>query len=145
MHLFIVVVQVPRCVWLFVTPWSAACRATTPPIPHHFLKFTKFKSIASVMLSSHLILWYPLLFLPSVIPSIRDFSSESAVCIRWPKYWSFSVSIYLHICFSSIIGTVLNVSVHRVFAYVLDYLLRRNSWNDVYESKHCWEKLERNK
>ena len=48
--------------------------------------------IASVMLSSHLILWRPLLLLPSVFPSIRDFSCESSVCIRWPKYWSFSIS-----------------------------------------------------
>ena len=50
-------------------------------------------SIASVMPSSHLTLWYSLLFLPSIFPSIRDFSNESAVWIRWPKYWSFSFSI----------------------------------------------------
>ena len=48
--------------------------------------------IWSVMLSSYLILWCPLLLLPSVFPSIRDFSSESSVCIRWPKYWSFNIS-----------------------------------------------------
>ena len=53
----------------------------------------KFMSIASVMSSSHLILWCPLLLLPPVFPSIRDFSNESAVRIRWPKYWSFSFSI----------------------------------------------------
>ena len=52
----------------------------------------KFMSTASVMPSSHLILWCPLLLLPSIFPSIKDFS-ESAVCIRWPKYWSFSFSI----------------------------------------------------
>ena len=50
-------------------------------------------SIVSVMPSSHLTLWYPLLFLPSNFPSIRDFSKESAVWIRWPKYWSFNFSI----------------------------------------------------
>ena len=50
----------------------------------------KFMSIASVMPSSHLILWCPLL-LPSIFPSIRDFSNESAIHIRWPKYWSFSI------------------------------------------------------
>ena len=53
----------------------------------------KFMSIASVIPSSHLILWYPLFLLPSIFPSIRDFSNESSVCIRWPKYWSFSFSI----------------------------------------------------
>ena len=52
----------------------------------------KFLSIVSMMPSSHLILWYPLLLLPSIFPSIRDFSNESAVHIRWPKYWSFSFS-----------------------------------------------------
>ena len=50
-------------------------------------------SIVSVMPSSHLIFWHPLLLLSSILPSIRDFSSESAVCIRWSKYWSFSFSI----------------------------------------------------
>ena len=50
-------------------------------------------SIASVMPSSHLILWRPLLLLPSIFPSIRDFSNESAVRIRWPKYWSFGFSV----------------------------------------------------
>ena len=57
------------------------------------LKFAKFMSIASVMLSSHLTLWCPSLLLPSFFPIIRDFSNESAVCIRWPKYWSFSIGI----------------------------------------------------
>ena len=61
-------------------------------VPHHLLK-PKYMSIASVMPSSHLILWCPLLLLPSVFPSIRDFSNESAVRIRWPKYWSFSINI----------------------------------------------------
>ena len=50
-------------------------------------------SIASVMPPNHLILWCPLLLLPSIFPSIRVFSSESALCIRWPKYWSFSFNI----------------------------------------------------
>ena len=50
-------------------------------------------SIALVMRSSHLILWYPLLLLPSIFPSVRNFTNESAVCIRWPKYYSFSFSI----------------------------------------------------
>ena len=54
----------------------------------------KFTSIESVMLSNHLILCHPLLLLPSIFPSIRVFSSESGLCIRWPKYWSFSISPY---------------------------------------------------
>ena len=52
----------------------------------------KFMSTALVMPSSHLILWCPVLLLPSIFPSIKDFSNELAVCIRWPKYWSFSFS-----------------------------------------------------
>ena len=55
------------------------------PVPHHLLKFAKFMSIASVVLSSHLTLWFPLLLLSSIFQIIRDFSSESAVCIRWSK------------------------------------------------------------
>ena len=52
----------------------------------------RFMSIQSLMLSNHLVLCCPLLLLPSIIPIIKDFSSESALCIRWPKYWSFSFS-----------------------------------------------------
>ena len=78
-------------VWLFVTPWIAACQASlsitnsrSPPKP---------MSIELVMPSDHLILCHPLLLLPSIFPSIRVFSNESALCIRWPKYWSFSFHI----------------------------------------------------
>ena len=64
---------------------------STPDLPvHHQLKLM---SIESVMTSSHLILCCPLLFPPSIFPSIRVFSNESVLCIRWPKYWSFSFSI----------------------------------------------------
>ena len=68
---------------------------STPGLPvHHQLpEFTKLTSIESVMPSSHLILCRPLLLLPPSPPSIRVFSNESALCIRWPKYWSFSFSI----------------------------------------------------
>ena len=55
-------------------------------------RLPKFMSIASLMPSNHLILWCPLLLLRSIFPRIRDFSNESAICIRWPKYWSFSFS-----------------------------------------------------
>ena len=63
------------------------------PVLHHFPELVKLKSIESVMPSNHLILCHPLLLLPSIFPSIRVFSDESVLCIRWPKYWSFSYSI----------------------------------------------------
>ena len=73
-------------------PWTAACQASpsliiSPSLP-------KFISIVLVMSSSHLILWCPLLLLPLISSSIRDFSNESTLRIRWPKYWSFNFSIY---------------------------------------------------
>ena len=73
------------------TPWTTAHQASLSLTISQSLP--KFMSIALVMPSSHLILWHPLLLLPSIFPSTRDFSNESAVCIRWPKYWSFSFSI----------------------------------------------------
>ena len=87
----VVVVQSLSCVWPFVNPSSAALQAT--------LSFTmsqsllKHASIESVMLSNYLILCCPFLLLPLIFPSIRVFSSESAVHIRWAKDWSFSFSI----------------------------------------------------
>ena len=63
------------------------------PVHHQLLEFTQTQSIESVMPSNHLILCHPLLFLPSIFPSIRVFSNESALCIRCPKFWSFSFSI----------------------------------------------------
>ena len=84
-------VQSLSCVWLSVTPWTTACQASlsitisqSPPKP---------MSIESMMPSNHLILCCPLLLRPSVFPSLRVFSSESALCIRWPEYWSFGFSI----------------------------------------------------
>ena len=76
---------------LFVTPWTAARQASLSITNSRSL--LKLISIESVMPSNHLILCCPLLLLPSVFPSIRVFSSESALRIRWPKYWSFSFSI----------------------------------------------------
>ena len=63
------------------------------PVHHHSWSLLKLMSIQLVMPSNHLILCHPLLFLPSILPSIRIFSSESVLHIRWPKYWSFSFSI----------------------------------------------------
>ena len=76
---------------LFVTPWTAAHQASMS-ITNSQSTLT-LMSLESVMPSNHLILCYPLLLLPSIFPSIRVFSNESVLCIRWPKYWSFSFSI----------------------------------------------------
>ena len=76
-----------------MTPWTAACQASLSITNSQSL--LKLMSIESVMPSNHLILCHPLLFLPSIFLSIRAFSNESAVHIRWSKYWSFSFSISL--------------------------------------------------
>ena len=76
---------------LFATPWTAACQASSSITNSRSLP--KLMSIESVMPSNHLILSRPLLLLPSIFPSIRVFSNESALCIRWPKYWSFSFNV----------------------------------------------------
>ena len=86
------VVQSPSCVRLFTTPWTAGCQGFL--VSHHLQEFAKSMSIESVISYNHLILCCPLLLLPSVFPSIRAFSNDSAFRIRWPKkYWSFSFSI----------------------------------------------------
>ena len=87
---YFVVVQLLSHVQLFVTPWTAARQAS--------LSFTtsqsllKLMSNESVIPSNHLVLCHPLLLLPSVLPSLRVFSNELALHIRWPKYWRFSIS-----------------------------------------------------
>ena len=87
----VVAIQLLSCVQLFATPCTAACQAS--------LSFTiswsllKFISTESVMPSNHHILSHPLLLLPSILPIIRVFFIELALCIRWPKYWDFSFSI----------------------------------------------------
>ena len=92
-HIFLnntVVIQSLSCALLFVTLWTEALQAS--------LSFTiswillKLMSLELMMPSNHLILCHPLLLFPSIFPSIRVFSSELALCIRWPKYWSFSIS-----------------------------------------------------
>ena len=88
--IIVVVVQLLSHDQLSVTPWTAACQAS--------LSFTtsrsllKLMSIEWVMPSNHPDLYYPLLLLPSIFPSSRIFSNELALCIRWQKYWSFSIS-----------------------------------------------------
>ena len=88
---FLTSVQSLSCVQLFVTPWTAACPASlfiTSP-----WSLLNIMSIELVMPSNHLIFCRSLLLPPSIFPSIRVFSNESALCIRWPKYWSLSFSI----------------------------------------------------
>ena len=84
-------VQLLSHVQLFATPWTAACQASLSITNSQSL--LKLMSIESVMPSSHLILCRPLLLLPSIFPSISVFFNESALRIRWPKYWRFSFSI----------------------------------------------------
>ena len=75
----------------FVTQWTALCQASLSITNSQSLH--KLMSIDSVMPSNHLILCHPLLLLLSIFPSIKVFSNQSVLCIRWPKYWSFSFSI----------------------------------------------------
>ena len=79
------------CARLFATPWNAACQASLSFIISRSL--LKLMSAEWVMSSNHLVLCCPLLLLPSIFPSIRVFSNESTLCVRWPKYWHFSFSI----------------------------------------------------
>ena len=85
----VAVVQSLTHVWLFATPWMAACQASLPLTVSW--RLPKFMSIELVMLSNCLILCRPLLLLPLIFPSIRVFSNESFIHIRWPKHWSFSI------------------------------------------------------
>ena len=83
-------------VWLFATPWTAAHWAS--------LSITNSQSLLKLMSSNHLILCHPLLFLPSILPSIKVFSNESVLRIRGPKYWSFSFSIIFSNEYSGLIS-----------------------------------------
>ena len=84
-------VQLLSCAWIFATPWNTAQQASLSIT--NFRSSLRLMSIESVMPSSHLILCHPLLLLPPIPPSIRVFSNESTLCMRWSKYWSFSFSI----------------------------------------------------
>ena len=116
-----IVLQLLSCVQLFAIPWTAAPQAS--------LSFTisqsllKLMSIESMMPSNHLILCHPLL-LSSVFPSIRVFSSQLAVLIRWPKYWSFSFSISASSEYSGLISFGLT---GLIFQWTLKSLLQHHS------------------
>ena len=79
------------CLQLFVTPWSKACQASLSI--NNSRRLLKLISVESVIPSNHLILYHPLLLLHSISPSIRVFSNDTALCIKWTKYWSFSFNI----------------------------------------------------
>ena len=89
--IFVLIVQLLSRVQLFATPWTAACQAS--PSPSVSQNLSKFMSVESVMPSNRLILYCLFLILPSIFPSLRVYSNETALCIRWPKHWSFSFSI----------------------------------------------------
>ena len=86
-----VLVQSLSHVWIFATTWTAACQASLSITISWSL--LRLMCIESVMPSNHLILCRPLLFLPSIFPSIRVFTNELALHVKWPKYWSFSFNI----------------------------------------------------
>ena len=96
---FVVVVQSLSRIRLFTTPWTTACQVSLSSTIS--LSLLRFMSIESAILSNHLILCHPLLLLPTIFPSIRVFSKESALCIRWPKYWSFNVNYLQYIKFQN--------------------------------------------
>ena len=90
----------------FATPWTAACQASLSITSSQGL--LKLMSIESVMPSNHLIPCHPLLLPPSIFPSIRLFSNESVLCIKWPKYWRFSFNISLSNEYSRLISLRIN-------------------------------------
>ena len=107
-------------------PWTAALQASLSITNSRSL--LKLMSIESVMPSSHLILFCPLLLLPSVFPSIRVFSSESVLRIRWPKYWSFSFSISPCNEYSGLISFRINRFYHLAIQGTLKSLLQHHSF-----------------
>ena len=119
-------VQLLSRVQLFVTPWTAAHQASLSITNSWSL--LNLTSIESVMLSNHLILCCPLLLPPSVFPSIRVFSNESALLIRWPKYWSFSFSISPSNEFSGLISFRMDSLVLLAVQGTLKSLLQYHSW-----------------
>ena len=110
-------VQSLSCIRLFATPWTAARQACLSITNSQSL--LKLMSIELVMPSSHLILCHPLLLPPSIFPSIRVFSNELVLCVRWPKYWSFSFSISPSNEYSGLISlswiSLLSKGLSRVF------------------------------
>ena len=118
-------VQSLSCVQLFVTPWTAARQASLSITNSQSL--LKLMSIKSVMPSNHLILCCPFLLLPSILPSIRVFSIESVLRIRWPMYWSFSFSISPSNKYSGLISFRIHCFDLLAFQGTLKSLLQHHS------------------
>ena len=118
-------VQSLSSVQLFETLWTAACQASLSITDSWSL--LKLRSIESVMPSNHLILCRPFLFLLSIFPSIRVFSNESALCIRWPKYWSFSFNISPSNEHSGLISFRMDWFDHLTIQGILKSLLQHHS------------------
>ena len=118
-------VQLLSCVQLFATPWTAAHQASLSITNSWSL--LKLMSIESVMPSNLLILCHPILLLLLIFPSIRVFSSESVLCIRWPKYWSFSFSISLSNEYSGLISFRIDWFDPLAFQGTLKSLLQHHS------------------
>ena len=112
-------------VWLFAAPWTAACQATLSIT--NCWSLPKLRFIESVMPSNHLILCYPLLLLPSIFPTNSVFSIESALCIRWLKYWSFSFSFSLSNEYSGLISFRIDLFVLLAVQGTLESLLQQHS------------------
>ena len=106
--LSVIFVQLLSCIQLFVTPWN--CSMPGFPVLHYFPEFAHIQ-VESIMPSNHFILCCPLLLLPSVFPSSRVFSNELTLCIRWPKYWSFSLSISPSNECSGLISFIINSEI----------------------------------
>ena len=118
-------VQSLSCVWLFVTPWTAALQA--PRSITNSRSLLKLMSIALVMPFNHLILCHPRFLLPWIFPSIRVFSNESVLRIRWPKYWSFSFSISPSIEHSGLISFRMDWFDHAVQGTLKSFLQHHSS------------------
>ena len=125
MHIYISD-QLLSQVQLFASPWTAACQASLSITNSQSL--LKLMSIKSVMPSNHLILCRPLLLPPSVFPSIRVFSSELALRIRWPNYWRFSFSISLSSEYSGLISFRIDWFDFLPVQGPLKSLLQHSSW-----------------
>ena len=117
-------------VWLFATPWTVAHQAPLSSTISQSL--FKFKSIESAITSSHFILCHHLLLLPSVFPSIRVFSSELALCIRWPKYWSFGLSP------SNEYSGLISFRIVWFDLFVVQWILKRLLWHHNSKASILW-------
>ena len=119
-------VQSLSCVWLIATPWTAAHQASLSIIiSRSLLKFMSIESVHDAIQPSHL--HRPLLLLPSIFPSIRIFSSELVLCIRWPKYWRFSFNLSLSNAYSGLISFGIDWFELLVVQRTLKSLLQQHS------------------